>query len=115
VAAPASSSPESSFDAGLAPPPTFSPAPPAAPPGGELAAFLRSISPPLAGLEAALAAARSSGMTMAHLRCAAEKIKQRPEFCKPTVDFLSLSLGLPSPADQFSLMLALQSLSSDDI
>jgi hypothetical protein len=115
VAEPASSSPESSFDAGLAPPPTFTPAPPAAPPGGELAAFLRGISPPLAGLDASLAAARSSGMTMAHLRCAAEKITQRPEFCKSTIDFLSQSLALSLAADQFALMLALQSLSSGDI
>ena len=48
-------------------------------------------------------------MTMAHLRCAAETIK-RPEFCKSTMDFLGASLSLRSGADQFALMLALQSL-----
>ena len=78
--------------------------------GDELSAFLRSIAPPLADVDAAVATARSCGLTMAHLRCAAEKIK-RPEFAKSTVDFLGASLRLQSAADHFALMLALQSLS----
>lgn len=78
---------------------------------GELTAFLRGISPPLASADAAVAAARAAGLTMQHLRCAAEKIK-RPEFAyKPTLDFLGASLGLQSGADHFALLLALQSLS----
>ena len=67
--------------------------------GDELSTFLRSISPPLAGVDAAVAAARAAGLTMQHMRCAAEKIK-RPAFpYKATLDFLSAERQL-RPAER---------------
>ena len=106
-----SSLPKADSDAGQAPPAKRAAVTPGNAAGDELTTFLRAISPPLSGLDAALAAARCSGVTMAHLRCAAEKMATRPEFAKSMVDFLGSSLGLQSAGDHFALMLALQSLS----
>ena len=74
-----------------------------------MAAFLRSITPPLQALPAILAAVPRSGFTLAHLKVLARMEPAGPRFQLLYQSTLT-GLSITSPADQFSFTVALASL-----